>query len=55
MDPFPVQYVIKGMVRVSNIIFKKDMVRVHVAVGCIIIVMMIFHAIYCNKQAISNV
>ena len=45
MDPFPVQYAIRGMVRVSNIIFKKDMVSVHVAVGCIIIVMMIFHAI----------
>ena len=36
MDPFSVQYAIKGMVRVSNIIFKKDRVRVHVAVGCII-------------------
>ena len=55
MDPFPVQYAIKGMVRVSNIIFKKDMARVHVAVGSIIIVMMIFHAIYCNKQAIRNI
>ena len=55
MDPFSVQYAIKGMVRVSNIIFKKDRVRVHVAVGCIIILMMIFHDMYCNKQAISNV
>ena len=55
MDPFPVQYVIKGMVRVCNIIFRKDMVRVHVTVGWIIIVMMIFLAIYyCNKQAISE-
>ena len=46
MDPFPVQYVIKGMVRVCNIIFRKDMLRVHVTVGWIIIVMMIFLAIY---------
>ena len=46
MDPFPVQYAIRGMVRVSNIIFKKDMARVHVAVECIIIVTIIFHAIY---------
>ena len=55
MDPFHVQYAIKGMIRVSNITFRKDMVRVHVTVRCIIIVMMIFLAIYCNKQAISNV
>ena len=54
MDPFPVQYAIKDRVRVSKIIIRKVMVRVHVVFVCIVIVVMIFHAIYCNKQAISN-
>ena len=52
MDPFPVQYEIKDRVRVSKIIIRKVMVRVHVVFVCIIIVVMIFHAIYCNKQEI---
>ena len=56
MDPFPVQYMqSKVWLGSPTKTFKKDMVRVHVAVGCTIIVMMIFHAIYCNKQALSNV
>ena len=55
MDPFPVQYAIKDLVRVSKIMFRKVMVRVHVAAVCNIIVMMICLAIYCNKQAIGNV
>ena len=45
MDPFPVQYAIKDMVRVSKIIIRKVMVRVHVVVVCIITVVMIFHDI----------
>jgi hypothetical protein len=52
MDPFPVPYEIKDRVRVSKIIIRKVMVRVHVVFVCIIIVVMIFHAIYCNKQEI---
>ena len=54
MDPFPAQYAIKDMVRVSKIIITKVMVRVHLVFVCIIIVVMIFHAIYCNKQVISK-
>ena len=54
MDPFPVPYAIKDRVRVSKIIIRKVMVRVHVVFVCIIIVVMIFHAIYCNKPVISK-
>ena len=52
MDPFPVQYAIKDMVRVSKIIIRKVMVRVHVVFVCIIIVVMIFHDIYCNAASL---
>ena len=42
------------MASVSKIIIRKVMVRVHFVFVCIIIVVMIFHAIYCNKQVISK-
>ena len=45
MDPFPVQYAIKDMVKVSKIIIRKVMVRAHVAFICIVIFVMIFHAV----------
>ena len=50
MDPFPVQYAIKDMVRVSKRIIGNVMVRVYVVLVCIIIIVMIFHAIVTNKQ-----
>ena len=52
IDPFSFQYAIKDMVRGFKIIIRNVMVRVHVAFVCIIIVVVIFHAIYCNKQKI---
>ena len=45
MDSYSVQYAIEDMVRVSKIIIRKVMVRVHVVFAGIIIVLMIFHAI----------
>ena len=45
MDQLPVQYAMKDMVRVSKIIIRKFMVRVHVVFVCIILVVLIFHAI----------